>query len=81
MSDYLLSILIWLPIAGGVALLAMGDGNDAASARANAMRWTALAVSLLTFIVSIGLYTGFDTTTAAMQFVERAPWVEAIDVW
>ena len=34
MSDYLLSILIWLPIAGGVVLLAMGDDNDAASARA-----------------------------------------------
>ena len=81
MSDYLLSILIWLPIAGGVVLLAMGDDNDAASPRANAMRWTALGVSVLTFIFSIGLYTGFDTTTAAMQFVERAPWVDAIDVW
>src|SRR5210317_1092652 len=81
MSDYLLSILIWLPIAGGVVLLAMGDDNDAASQRANAMRWTALGVSVLTFIFSIGLYTGFDTTTSAMQFVERAPWVDAIDVW
>ena len=81
MSDYLLSILIWLPIAGGVVLLAMGDSNDAASPRASAMRWTALAVSVLTFIFSIGLYAGFDTTTVGMQFVERAPWVDAIDVW
>ena len=81
MSDYLLSILVWLPIAGGVVVLAMGDDNDAASARANAMRWTALAASVLTFVLSIGLYTGFDTTTAAMQFVERAPWIDVIDVW
>ena len=81
MVDNLLSVLIWLPIAGGVVLLAMGDENDAASARANAMRWTALAVSVLTFVLSIGLYTGFDNTTADMQFVERAPWIDAIDVW
>ena len=81
MFDNLLSILVWLPIAGGVVLLMMGDGNDAASARANAMRWTALGVSVLTFILSIGLYTGFDTTTADMQFVERVPWVGVIDVW
>jgi NADH-quinone oxidoreductase subunit M len=81
MFDNLLSVLIWLPIAGGVVLLAMGDDNDATSERANAMRWTALAVSVLTFVLSIGLYTGFDTTTADMQFVERAPWIDAIDVW
>ncbi|MDH3953775.1 MAG: NADH-quinone oxidoreductase subunit M, partial [Gammaproteobacteria bacterium] len=81
MSDYLLSIVIWLPIAGGVVLLAMGDDNDSVSARANAMRWAALGISVLTFVLSIGLYTGFDTTTANMQFVERAPWIDAIDVW
>ena len=80
MFDNLLSILVWLPIAGGVVLLAMVDGNDAASARANAMRWTALGVSVLTFILSIGLYTGFDTTTADMQFVERIPWIDAFRV-
>ena len=79
--DNLLSVLIWLPIAGGVVLLAMGDANDAASPRANAMRWTAFAVSALTFILSIGLYARFDKTTADMQFVERVPWIDAIDVW
>ncbi len=81
MSEYLLSILIWLPIAGGVLLLAIGDDDDASSSRAGAMRYVALAVSILTFILSIGLYTGFDTTTANMQFVERTGWIAAIDVW
>jgi len=81
MSEYLLSILIWLPIAGGVLLLAIGDDDDASSSRARAMRYVALAVSILTFILSIGLYTGFDTTTANMQFVERTGWIAAIDVW
>ena len=49
MIDYpLLSLLIWLPIAGGVALLAMDAmGNTAC-------RQTALLVSMVTFLLTIG---------------------------
>ena len=81
MTANLLSILVWLPIVGGVALLAIGDDGDATSARAGMMRWAALAISVVTFVISIGLYTGFDTTTADMQFVERISWIPVIDVW
>jgi NADH-quinone oxidoreductase subunit M len=81
MTANLLSILVWLPIVGGVALLAIGDDGDATSARAGMMRWAALAISVVTFVLSIGLYTGFDTTTADMQFVERISWIPVIDVW
>jgi len=71
----LLSWLVWLPIAGGIAVLAIG------SERAAAARWTALAVSLATFVLSVPLWTGFDTATAAMQFVERTPWIPAVNAW
>jgi len=71
----LLSWLVWLPIAGGVAVLALG------SRRAAAARWTALAVSAGTFVLSVPLWTGFDTTSAAMQFVERIPWIPAVNAW
>ena len=80
MSAYLLSTLIWLPIVGGVVLLAMGDDRNAKSARAGMMRWTALAFSVATFVLSIGLYTGFDNGMGAMQFVERSPWIDALNV-
>ena len=80
-SQYLLSILIWLPIAGGAILLAVGDDGDAGSSRAGTMRYAALGISVLTFVLSIGLYTGFDTATADMQFVERISWIAALDVW
>jgi NADH-quinone oxidoreductase subunit M len=79
LSAHLLSFLIWLPVVGGCALLAIGDDADAASSRAGLMRVTALVTSLLVFLLSIGLYTGFDSSTAAMQFVERADWITAID--
>ena len=71
LTQNILSLLIWLPIAGGAAVLFIGDGGDATSGRAGQMRWMALGVSVLTFIVSVPLYTSFDTTTAVMQFVER----------
>ncbi|HNP35374.1 MAG TPA: NADH-quinone oxidoreductase subunit M [Woeseiaceae bacterium] len=77
-STYLLSTLIFLPILGGLALLAIGDTGDASSGRARGMRWTALAVTLLALVLSLGLVTGFDTSTAAMQFVEKLDWIPAI---
>ena len=80
-SQYLLSILTWLPIAGGVLLLGIGDDDDVNSNRAATMRIVALSMSLLTFILSIGLYKWFDNDTGAMQFVERVSWIPALDVW
>lgn len=79
LTQNILSNLIWLPVFGGVALLLMGDGNDASSTRASGMRWVALAISVLTFLLSVVLYNGFDGTVASMQFVERYYWVQAIN--
>ena len=76
----ILSTLIWLPILGGAAVLFLGDDGEPASGRARQMRWAALGVSLLTLLLSVPLYTGFDTSTAAMQFIERAPWIAAFNV-
>ncbi len=70
----ILSATIWLPILGG--LLVLGSGDKAP----NVSRWLALVVAVLTFLVSVGLYTGFDVTTAAMQFEENIPWVEAFQI-
>ena len=71
----LLSGAIWTPILGGLLVLAMGDR------RAGAARWLALLVSLVTFAVTIPLFTGFDTHTAAMQFSERVAWIPALNIF
>jgi NADH-quinone oxidoreductase subunit M len=68
----LLSLLVWLPIAGGLLVLALGESRAAAG------RWVALVVSLATFIASVPLFTGFDGSTYEMQFVECAPWIPAL---
>jgi NADH-quinone oxidoreductase subunit M len=66
----ILSILVWLPIAAAVVVLLLGSQE-----RAELGKRVALGASVLTFVLSIPLYTQFDTGTAAMQFVERIPWV------
>jgi NADH-quinone oxidoreductase subunit M len=81
LTHQILSILIWLPIVGGTALLIVGDDGDPASSRAGGMRILALLVSVLTFVLSIFIYSNFDTTTAAMQFVERSEWILAFNAY
>ncbi|MDT7928106.1 NADH-quinone oxidoreductase subunit M [Tepidimonas sp.] len=71
----LLSLAIWTPILFGVVLLAMGRDEHAPVAR-----WVALIGALLGLAVTVPLYTGFEVGSAAMQFVERAPWIERFNV-
>jgi NADH-quinone oxidoreductase subunit M len=65
----LLSILIWLPVAVGVLILALGDRNIVIG------RWLALLGSLATLALAVPLWSWFDPTTPALQFVEKLPWI------
>jgi NADH-quinone oxidoreductase subunit M len=80
-AQHLLSILVWLPIFGGLALLVIGDDGDSRSSRAGMMRHSALLITLVTFIFSTALYAAFDNAALAMQFVERADWISAINAF
>ncbi len=71
----ILSLVIWVPIVAGIAVLATGSDRNAPLAR-----MLALAGALLGFIVAIPLLTGFDTATASMQFVEKKSWIPAFNV-
>ena len=71
----LLSLAIWTPIAFGLVLLALGRDEQA-----KAVRWVALIGAVVSFLVTIPLYTQFDTSTAAMQFVENTAWIDRFNV-
>ncbi|MFO1262184.1 MAG: NADH-quinone oxidoreductase subunit M [Rhodoferax sp.] len=71
----LLSLAIWTPIAFGVILLALGRDDQAAT-----VRWIALIGAVVSLLVTVPLYTQFDVSTAAMQFVENIPWIERFHV-
>jgi NADH-quinone oxidoreductase subunit M len=70
----LLSTLIWLPILGGLLVFLLGDR------RAGAAKMIALAVTVVTLVLSIRLYAGIDQGSAAMQFVETVPWLPAFNI-
>jgi NADH-quinone oxidoreductase subunit M len=70
-GGHLLSVLIWLPVIGGVVVLGLND-------RAALAKWLSLTVSGLALLLSVPLWSQFATGTAAMQFIERAPWISTI---
>jgi NADH-quinone oxidoreductase subunit M len=72
----LLSLAIWVPIAFGVLLLAFGRDQNAGM-----VRIIALVGAVLSFFVTVPLIRGFDNTTAALQFVERQPWIDRFNVF
>jgi NADH-quinone oxidoreductase subunit M len=70
----ILSLIIWLPIVGGLMVLASGDKAPGVT------RWLSLWIAVLSFLLSLPLWSGFDAGTAQMQFVERMPWVEMFHI-
>jgi NADH-quinone oxidoreductase subunit M len=72
----LLSLAIWTPILFGVILLAFGRDEHA-----KVVRWIALIGSVVSLVVTLPLYSGFDTSTAALQFVEKSMWIDRFNVF
>ncbi len=71
----LLSLAIWLPIIGGALVLLSGGEN-----RLQLSRSLSLVISVATLLITLPLYQGFDSSTAAMQFQEIHPWIERFSV-
>ncbi|MCS3663136.1 NADH-quinone oxidoreductase subunit M [Salinibacter ruber] len=64
---YLTSLVVFLPAAGALLTLFLR--------RASAIRWTALATTTVTFVLSIGLFVGYDPS------VSTALGPQLADVW
>ncbi len=71
-DGYLLSVLVWLTIIGGILTLLTGDKF--------ATRPVALIISIATFAISLLLWTGFNSKGYQLQFVELMPWIETFKV-
>ena len=70
----LLSVVIWTPIIGGILVLLAGDRNPAGA------RKIALLFSIVTFLLTLPLYSQFNTDTHLMQFVERHGWIDTFNI-
>ncbi|MCC7058642.1 MAG: NADH-quinone oxidoreductase subunit M [Burkholderiaceae bacterium] len=74
MSSFpILSAAIWIPILFGAVLLVIGSERNPVLVRV-----LALIGSLLGLLVTLPLFTDFERGSAAMQFVERRRWIDAL---
>jgi NADH-quinone oxidoreductase subunit M len=74
-TEQALNIAIWLPIVGGLLVLATGGDRNAPLARR-----MSLAFAIAAFAATIPLYTGFNPATAAMQFEINRPWIDVFRI-
>jgi NADH-quinone oxidoreductase subunit M len=70
-----LSILIWLPILGGLFVIFVGTRCSDLLTKS-----LALGVSLMAFIISLMLWSQFNNSLGSMQFTELAQWIPAFGI-
>src|SRR5699024_9231403 len=68
-----LSLVIWLPIIGGLIVLAVGN-------EPTRVRWMSLAFAILSFIISLPLLFLFSPDASGMQFVEQIVWSSELGI-
>jgi len=73
----ILSLVTFLPLVGVVFILFIRGEPDVVARNA---RYVALWTSLITFVVSLSLWIGFERGTADFQFVEKAEWIPGLDI-
>ena len=71
----LLSLAIWLPIAFGVFILAVGRDTNP-----NAVRVLSLFGSIVSFLVTLPIVAKFDNAAHGMQFVEKLKWIDIFNI-
>jgi NADH-quinone oxidoreductase subunit M len=72
-----LSLTTFLPLLGAVLILVLRGAPEAVARNA---RWIALWTSLITFVLSLFIWAGFDSSTSDFQFVELADWLPTFNI-
>jgi NADH-quinone oxidoreductase subunit M len=67
----ILSLVTFLPLAGAAHPVHQDEGE---AARRN-IRSVTLFTTMFTFVVSLWIWAGFDTSTPGFQFVEKTEWL------
>jgi NADH-quinone oxidoreductase subunit M len=70
----ILTLITFLPVAGAALLLFMRKASPVA------IRNIALIVSLLTLLLSLPLFSKFDSSNPGMQFEQSVPWIPSLGV-
>ena len=68
MEAWILSLVTFFPVVGAMLLLFIRKEREAA------IRWTALMTAVVTFLLSLVMLAGFDSSDPDLQMVVRLPW-------
>ena len=71
----ILSVMIFLPLVGMVAILMLHKERHI-----SAIRWVATIFAALTFVASLAAVAGFSPASPGMQLEEKAPWIPQFGV-
>ena len=75
MTDWpILSTVTFLPLVGVLLILFVRDESE--NARKN-IRMIALWTTIITFVISLFIWAGFDNSQAGFQFVEKHEWLDS----
>jgi NADH-quinone oxidoreductase subunit M len=75
----MLSLIVFLPLAGALLMLLAAGRGDRPD-REPLVRWLSLGVSLVTFAATLLLWWRFDPASADYQFVEQYAWIPAFGI-
>ena len=80
MSDWpLLSLVIFLPLAGAVLILLMVPNGDTEEGKNNA-KSGALWTASVTFLISLMIWGNFDSSRSDFQLVEKYQWLDGLGI-
>ncbi len=68
----ILTITTFLPLVGAAIIFLIWEESEVAHRN---VRYVALLTTVLTFIISLGIWIGFDNSQAGFQMVEKAAWI------
>lgn len=70
-TGFLTTLILFLPMVGFTILLFINEKEQK-----EAIKWTAFGFSIVTFILSLVMWAGFDNSQAGLQFVQRWTWLD-----
>ncbi len=68
----ILSVVTFLPLLGVLFILLVRGDDETANRN---IRWAALWTTIVTFLLSLFIWAGFDSNAAGFQFVEKREWL------
>ncbi len=74
MINYILSITIFFPILGVLAVL------FTPKEKINAIKLSGLLTTAVTFVISLYLFFQFDSNNPSFQFQQHAPWISSLNI-